>query len=220
MPRTLHTADLPVPARYKLLTGAIVPRPIAFVSTVSTDGHHNLAPYSFFNGLGSNPMTLLFCPANNADGSEKDTLRNCKSKDEGGTGEFVVNIATTHYANKVSAAAEELPHDESEFTLTGLTPEPADTVAPPRLAESPIAFECRTLQVVRTNPGQPAGGNLVIGEVLATHIQDDHLVNDRFHIDPARLAAIGRMAGLAYCHTDNRFDIPRGRAALDAASER
>ena len=215
MPATLRTEELPIPARYKLLTGAIVPRPIAFVSTISTEGSHNLAPYSFFNGLGSNPMTLLFCPANNADGSEKDTLKNCKPTSEGGTGEFVVNIATTHYANKVSAAAEELPHGQSEFTLTGLTPEPAETVAPPRLAESPISFECRTLQIVRTNPGQPAGGNLVIGEVLATHIHDDQLVNERHHVDPERLAAIGRMAGLTYCHTNNRFDIPRGAAALE-----
>lgn len=216
MPRTIHTADIPIPDRYKLLIGAIVPRPIAFVSTISTQGEHNLAPYSFFNGLGSNPMTLLFCPANNPDGSEKDTLRNCKPANEGGTGEFVVNVATANYANKVSAAAEELPHGHSEFELTGLTPEPAATVTPPRLKESPIAFECRTIQVVRTNPGAPVGGNLVIGEVLATHVNDDELVNERHHVDAGRLAAIGRMGGLTYCHTDNRFDIPRGTAALNA----
>ncbi len=220
MPRTIKPEDISVADRYKLLIGAIVPRPIAFVSTIATDGTHNLAPYSFFNGVGSNPMTLMFCPANQADGSEKDTLRNCKPKEEGGTGEFVVNLATEHYANLVSVASEDLPHGESEFDLTGLTPEPAETVAAPRLKESPICFECRTLQIIRTNPGAPAGGNIVIGEVLATRVNDDQLVNERHHVDPDRLAAIGRMGGLAYCTTRDRFDMPRGTAAMGGNTTR
>src|SRR3989442_10944436 len=87
----IEPASISQPERYKLLIGCIVPRPIAFVSTVSPDGSSfNLAPFSFFNGVGSNPMMLLFCPANKPDGSEKDTLRNCKSMGEGGTGQFVV----------------------------------------------------------------------------------------------------------------------------------
>ncbi len=214
MPTTLRPEDLRPADRYKLLIGAIVPRPIAFVSTISTEGAHNLAPYSFFNGLGANPMTLTFCPANNADGSEKDSLSNCKPKSEGGTGEFVVNLAVARYADKVSAAAEELAHGESEFGLTGLTPEDSAVVAPPRVRESPLSFECRTLQIVRTNRGAPMGGNLVIGEVVAIHIADDALVNERYHVDPERLDAIGRMGGLNYCTTRERFDMPRGRAAL------
>src|SRR5580765_603384 len=95
-PLALSQAD-----RYKLLIGCIVPRPIAFVSTVSPSGRLNLAPFSFFNGVGSDPMTLLFCPANKPDGSEKDTLRNCKPVSEGGTGQFVVNAATEHYIRQV-----------------------------------------------------------------------------------------------------------------------
>lgn len=215
MPRTLRAADLARIDRYKLLSGAVVPRPIAFVSTVSTEGLPNLAPYSHYNALGADPMTLTFAPANNEDGTEKDTLRNCKPVSEGGTGEFVVNVAVASYIREVSAAAEMLEHGVSEFELIGLTAEPSELVKAPRVKESPISFECKTLQVVRTNGNAPGGGNLVIGEVVAIHIQDDELVNDRYHVDPARLDAIGRMSGLGYCTTRDRFDLVRGRDALN-----
>lgn len=210
--------DLSLRDRYKLLIGGIVPRPIAFVSTISPDGRANLAPFSFFNGIGSDPMTLLFCPADNSDGSEKDTLRNCKPVSEGGTGEFVVNVATEHYMHEVSAAGEDLPYGESEFEMTGLEPAPSIVVAPPRVAISPIAFECRTLHVVRTNPGKPAGGNVVIGEVVHI-VADDEVIDDRHRIDPDRLAAIGRMGGASYCRTRDRFDLPRGKEAMSHVNE-
>src|SRR4051812_13402193 len=104
----LDPAALSPSDRYKLLIGAIVPRPIAVVSTISPDGRPNLAPFSFFNGIGSNPMTLLFCPVNALDGGEKDTLRNCKPVAEGGMGEFVVNAAVEAYERQVAACAEPL----------------------------------------------------------------------------------------------------------------
>jgi flavin reductase (DIM6/NTAB) family NADH-FMN oxidoreductase RutF len=212
-PESLEPRD-----RYKLLIGSIVPRPIAFVSTISSDGAHNLAPYSFFAGVGSNPMTLLFCPATKADGTDKDTLRNCLPSEEGGVGQFVVNLATESYALKVAAAAEMLPYGESEFDFTGLNPVPSSQVRPPRLAESPVSFECETLQVVRTAPGEPASGNIVIGRVLNIHI-DEALINERFHVDADRLEAIGRMGGLEYCKTRDRFAMPRGRQALQQAEK-
>ncbi len=208
-PATLSVAD-----RYKLLIGCIVPRPIAFVSTVSPAGDLNLAPFSFFAGVGSNPMTLLFCPANKADGSEKDSLRNAKPIAEGGTGEFVVNIVAHEFARRMAACAEPLGYGESEFDLSGLTPVPSVKVRPPRVAESPASFECRTVQVIRTNPGRQAGGNIVIGEVVYVHVRDG-LTNERFHTDPALLDAIGRMGGLGYCTTRDRFEVPMGRSALD-----
>src|SRR5207247_6932022 len=134
----IEPASISQPERYKLLIGCIVPRPIAFVSTVSPDGSSfNLAPFSFFNGVGSNPMMLLFCPANKPDGSEKDTLRNCKSMGEGGTGQFVVNAAIDAYARKVAAASEPLDYGDSEFELTGLAMAPSMVVKPPPVAESP-----------------------------------------------------------------------------------
>jgi len=210
----IDPADLAQPERYKLLIGCIVPRPIAWVSTISPDGRLlNLAPFSFFNGVGSNPMTLLFCPANKPDGSEKDTLRNCKPTDEGGTGEFVVNIAIDALAQQMAASSEPLPYGESEFDLAGLTTEPSVAVRPPRVAESPVAFECRTMQVFRTNPGGTASGNIVIGRVVHVFVRDD-LINERFHIDQARLDAIGRLGGLMYARTRDRFELPMGREAL------
>ena len=206
--------SLDVRDRYKLLIGSVVPRPIAFVSTISPTGEHNLAPYSFFTAVGSNPMTLLFCPATLVDGTDKDTLRNCLPPEEGGVGEFVVNVATEGYARKVAAAAEVLPYGESEFNLTGLTPIASSKVRPPRLAESPVCFECETLQVLRTNPGQPASGNVVMGRVVTVHV-DEKLINERFHIDADLLGAIGRMGGGGYCRTRDRFEMPRGREALN-----
>lgn len=201
--------------RYKLLIGCIVPRPIAWVSTGSPDGRSfNLAPFSFFNGVGSNPMTLLFCPANKPDGSEKDTLRNCKSVEEGGTGEFVVNVATDALSRQVAASSEPLPYGESEFELTGLTMAKSAVVKPPRVAESPVAFECRTLQVIRTNPGAVSAGNVVIGRVVHVFVRDD-LINQRFHIDQGRLDLVGRMGGIMYTRTRDRFELPMGREALD-----
>lgn len=199
--------------RYKLLIGCVVPRPIALVSTVSPDGRLNVAPFSFFAGVGSNPLTLLFCPANNGDGTEKDTLRNAKPAAEGGVGEFVVNVASEVYAERVAGAAEPLAYGESEFELTGLTPAPSFVVKPPRVLESPVSFECRTEQVIRTNPGQPAGGNIVIGRVVRVWAREG-LIDERWRTDPDSLGAIGRMGGQEYCRTRDRFSMPMGRAAL------
>jgi flavin reductase (DIM6/NTAB) family NADH-FMN oxidoreductase RutF len=206
--------DLPVRDRYKLMIGCIVPRPIAFVSTISPAGLLNLAPFSFFSGIGSDPMTLLFCPSNKPDGTEKDTMRNASPRSSGGTGQFVVNVACEHYIAQVAAAAEPLNFGESEFELTGLTTAPSRVVEPPRVAESPVAFECETLQIVRTAPGRPGGGNVVIGRVVQLHIRDD-LLNARMHVDPDRLRAVGRMGGLGYCFTNQRFELPMGREAME-----
>jgi flavin reductase (DIM6/NTAB) family NADH-FMN oxidoreductase RutF len=208
----LDVAQLSVIERYKLLVGAIVPRPIAFVSTTSREGAHNLAPYSFFNGVGSDPMTLLFCPANNAAGHEKDSLVNASPPPDG-LGEFVVNIVADSFARQMAMTAEELPWGESEFELSGLTPAPCKAVRAPRVAESPVAFECLTREVVRLNPGAPAGGNVVIGEVVRVHV-DDAMIDDRMRIDAEQLRAIGRMAGNDYVTTRDRFELPRGRGAM------
>jgi flavin reductase (DIM6/NTAB) family NADH-FMN oxidoreductase RutF len=235
----LDPAGLRVEDCYKLLIGLIVPRPIAWVSTIgppTTDdprGRPNLAPFSFFTGVGSNPLLLLFCPVNKPDGSEKDTLRNCKLASDvdpvtglGGTGEFVVNVVDEPHARPMAACAEPLAYGESEFELAGVRPEPSVVVKPPRVADAPASFECVTHQVIRTNPGQPGGGNIVLGRVVHIHVRDD-LADDhfreRFHTDPVKLRAIGRMGGMGYCTTSNastgpgsggRFEMPMGKAAL------
>jgi flavin reductase (DIM6/NTAB) family NADH-FMN oxidoreductase RutF len=204
-PAALESRD-----RYKLLIGGIVPRPIALVSTVSASGVFNLAPFSFFTGVGSKPPTLAFCPANGPGGAEKDSLRNAKPASEGGRGEFVVSVTTADLVERAAIAAEALGPDESEYDLTGLTPVPSTVVAPPRVGESPIAYECRTMQVLRLSPGESGGANLVLGEILRIHV-DDRLIDEGWHIDPAALDAVGRMGGFGYCHTRDRFDLRPGR---------
>jgi flavin reductase (DIM6/NTAB) family NADH-FMN oxidoreductase RutF len=117
----------------------------------------------------------------------------------------------------MAACAEDLPYGESEFALSGLTPAASVAVRPPRVAESPVSFECRTVQVVRTNPGVAAGGNIVIGRVVHVHVRDG-LINERYHTDPAKLRAVGRMGGLGYVRTADaaqRFEMPMGRRAME-----
>ncbi len=210
----LDPADLSAAERYKLLIGCVTPRPIAFVTTVNVDGVVNLAPFSFFAGVGANPLTLLFCPANNNDGSEKDSLRNARPAAEGGVGSFVVNAASESYAREVAAAAEPLPHEESEVDLTGLAVEPSRRVLPPRLATAPWSMECRTRQIIRLAPGEPGGANIVIGDVVGLTVVSAAL-NERRHVDPAVIRTIGRMGGRGYSLTRQRFELPVGRAALD-----
>lgn len=212
----IDPSTLPQRDRYKLMIGAIVPRPIAFVSTLSRGGGPNLAPFSFFAGVSAVPMSLLFCPANKPEPSAdpKDTLRNILETATGprpGEGsQFVVSVVPHAIARPMALCAEPLPHGESEFDLAGLTPAPSHRVKPPRVKESPVAFECETVQVIRLAPGVPGGGNIVIGRVVWVHA-DDGVINDRLHVDPVALDAIGRMGGLSYCRTHDRFDLPMGK---------
>lgn len=206
----IDPSKLELTERYKLLIGAVVPRPIAWVSTVSESGVTNLAPFSFFNGISAEPFTLLFCPSNKPDGGEKDTLRNASA-----TGEFVVNTVTEAMALRMSATAEGLPSEQSEFGFAGVEPAPSAVVRPPRVAGAPVSYECRTREIIRLAPGQPNGGNVVIGEIVRVHVVDS-IIDDRCRIDPALLASVGRMAGLTYCTTRHTVDIPWGENALGA----
>lgn len=204
--------------RYKLLIGGILPRPIALVSTLDAQGRANLAPFSFFTGVSSEPMSLLFCPANKPDGAEKDTLRNILSaSDADGAGaECVVNVVSRAFAPRMAACAEELPAGESEFDLSGLTPVTSRVVRPARVRESPLSYECRTIRVIRlAPPGTPGGGNIVICRVVHVHA-DDSSIDPRLHLDPAVLDLVGRLGGLGYCTTRDRFELPMGRDALSS----
>jgi len=187
---------------YKLMIGLIVPRPIAFVSTLDPQGIRNLAPFSYFTGCSTNPPVVCFCAAVRSGlRPHKDTLRNIET-----TGEFVVNIVSEDFAEKMNATSAEAPPEIDEFLLAGLTPLASDLVKPPRVAESRIHLECRLRQLVSVSD-KPGGGALILGNVLRFHIREDLL--DGFKIDPDRLKAIGRMGGLAYCRTRDRFDMPR-----------
>ena len=183
---------------YKLMIGSIVPRPIAFVSTVGASGAFNLAPFSFFTGISANPPVICFCPMIRYDGSRKDTLRNIEE-----TGEFVVNVVSASIADAANATAAEVPPHVDEFVLSGLTPMASEVVRPPRVAESPAQMECTVLQVIYTGH-EPGAGVIVLGEVVRFHIQES--LFEEFRVDPGGLDAVGRMAGSTWVRTRDRFE--------------
>jgi len=189
---------------YKLLIGSIVPRPIALVSTLSPDGIRNLAPFSFFTAISSNPALIVFCPGpRSAGATRKDTLRNISM-----TREFVVNIVSEEIAEAMNLTSGEYPPEVDEFEIAGLTAIPSDLVKPPRVAESHVNMECRLNLAIEFSE-EPGGGNLIVGEVLRFHIAD-HIVTENLRIDPDKLRAIGRMGGpTAYTRTRDRFDMIR-----------
>jgi flavin reductase (DIM6/NTAB) family NADH-FMN oxidoreductase RutF len=204
--RTFDPAACEPRHTYKLMTGIIVPRPVALVSTVDEHGIANLAPFSFFTGVGSVPPTVLFCPTLRAAGAgqaghRKDTLHNVEK-----IGEFVINVVSEALAAAANATAAEVAPDVDEFELAGLTPIASQVVRPPRVAESPAQMECRLLQVIYTSH-VPGGGVIVLGEVLRFHIRED-MVED-FRVDPAGLDAVGRMAGNTWARTRDRIELVR-----------
>jgi flavin reductase (DIM6/NTAB) family NADH-FMN oxidoreductase RutF len=186
---------------YKLMVGVIVPRPIAFVSTISSNGIRNLAPFSFFTAVSANPPVICFSPMVRGPGGTKDTLYNIRD-----TGEFVVNIVSEDFKEKMNTCSGDYPPDIDEFAISGLTPIASDLVKPARVAESRINIECRLIQVVEVST-KPLGGSLVLGEVLRFHVADE-LFSD-YKIDPDILRPIGRMGGPTYTRTTDRFNLER-----------
>jgi len=187
---------------YKLLIGSIVPRPIAFVSTLSPLGVRNLAPFSFFTAVSANPPVICFSPAARQGAHRlKDTLFNIAT-----TREFVVNIVSEEFAGKMNICAADFPPEVDEFEASGLTPVQSDLVRPPRVAESHVQMECKLYLTIEVSE-LPGGGSLVLGEVLRFHVDDEYV--DNFKIDPHKLRAIGRMGGNTYTRTTDRFDLVR-----------
>lgn len=184
---------------YKLLVGAVVPRPIAFVSTISLEGVANLAPFSFFTVASANPPVVCFSATFRE--PLKDTLVNVRA-----TKEFVVNIVSEEFAAKMNVCSGEYPYGVDEFEISGLTTVPSDLVRPPRVKESHVNMECRLLQTVEVS-NQPLGGTLILGQVVRFHVDD--AIFEEFRIDPDKLGAVGRMAGSAYARTKDRFDLVR-----------
>ena len=201
---TFHPAGCELRQIYKLMTGIIVPRPIALVATMSREGVANLAPFSFYSGVGSNPPTVLFCPALRSTEPEdgdlrKDTLRNVEE-----TGEFVINVVSEEMAAGVNLSSTDVPPEVDEFPLSGLTPAPSDAVRPFRVAESPAQMECKLLQVIYTGH-EPRSGVIVLGQIVRFHIRENLV--EEFHVDQTGLNAVGRMAGHTWVRTRDRFDM-------------
>jgi flavin reductase (DIM6/NTAB) family NADH-FMN oxidoreductase RutF len=197
-PATLEPFDV-----YRLLVGSIVPRPIAFVSTVSPVGVLNLAPFSFFTAISANPPVVCFCPMiRGGERPKKDTLVNIEASQE-----FVVNIVSEDFAEKMNLCSGEYPPDVDEFKLSGLTPVASELVKPPRVKESRVNMECKVVEIVHVSP-KFLGGSIVMGEVLRFHVNDP-MLNSLHEIDPDQLCAIGRMGGPIYSRTRDRFEMQR-----------
>ena len=179
-PKTMPARDV-----YRFLIAAVVPRPIAFVSTVSSDGHTNLAPFSYFNAISSEPP-LVTIAISDRPADPKDTLRNIRE-----TREFVVNVVSEPLLDAMVSTSGEWPRGTSEFGLSGLTPAPSERVRAPWVAESPLQLECVLHRDI------PLGNSiLVVGEVILARVRDDVMVDGR--VDPERLAPVGRLGGELY----------------------
>ncbi len=194
----LDLAALPPADLYRLLADLVVPRPIAFVSTLDGEGRPNLAPFSFFMLGGSQPPSLCVSPTLGRAG-EKDTLRNVRA-----TGEFVVALLTRAQAEGMNAASAALPPGESEWPRSGFTPAPSTRVAPPRPAECPAAFECR-LHAVVEHGDAPGAARYVIGEIVAAHLHRVLLGRT------GAFAPLARLGGSDYLDlaTSERFALER-----------
>ncbi|MBI4376540.1 MAG: flavin reductase family protein [Elusimicrobia bacterium] len=187
--------------RYNLMIACIIPRPIAWISTISPEGVTNLAPFSFFTGITANPMSVCFAPVNSREGVPKDTLINVKA-----TKQFVVNMANEDNAEAMNQTSAMYPYGVSEFEKVGLTPLPSVKVRPPRVKESPVQMECELLELVTLSEGS-LGGNLVIGRVVMFHAHDGVWNGGKMrHQD---LKAIGRMEGAWYARTSDAFEMAR-----------
>jgi flavin reductase (DIM6/NTAB) family NADH-FMN oxidoreductase RutF len=208
----LIPSEIPHREVYNLLLNTVAPRPIAWVSSMSVAGELNLAPFSFFNVVSANPPMLGFSPgrrapkqraaANEPSPAEpKDTLRNVRE-----TQEFVVNIVTFELAEAMNLTSGEYDPSVDEFEIANLEWRPSKLVRPRRVAQSPVSFECKLHQILDFNPS-PEGSSLVIGKVVCIHIEEQYLKEGR--LDRNSLDLIGRMGGMQYTRTTERFEMVR-----------
>jgi flavin reductase (DIM6/NTAB) family NADH-FMN oxidoreductase RutF len=193
---------------YHLLISTVAPRPIGWVSTISSQGISNLAPFSFFNALCAHPPLLGFCPGLRSGkvrkvlgDATKDTLRNVRD-----TGEFVVNVVTFSLAEQMNLTAGDYEASVNEFALARLTMGSSRHVRPPHVVESPVNFECKVVQILDFG-SEATGSSLVIGKILSVRVAEE-LWRDG-HLDENALDLIGRMGGTQYCRTTERFEMVR-----------
>ncbi len=212
----VKVSELPHRELYNIILSAVAPRPIAWVSTLSAAGHPNLAPFSFFNCVCVSPPLLAFAtslraakdvPASSSPpetpGEAKDTLRNVRE-----TKEFVVNVVTYDLLQPMNMTSGEYDASVNEFELATVTPQASTIVRPARVAESPVSFECKLHQILDFS-NVPDGTSLVIGEIVAIHINEAYLKDGR--IDRNSLDLIGRMGGMQYTRTTERVELARPR---------
>lgn len=198
----LDFASLRPREAYAWMISTILPRPVAWVSTMSADGKTNLAPFSFFQGITANPPTLMFVPVNTRDGTKKDTVRNIEQVPE-----FVVNLVPFALAEQMNATSAMLPYGESEFDAFRIVAAPSERVRPPRVAAAPVAFECTLDRIIHIGEG-PLAANVIFGRILVAHVADGVIAADGLP-DSAKLDLIGRLGGEGFTRTQDRFDMER-----------
>jgi flavin reductase (DIM6/NTAB) family NADH-FMN oxidoreductase RutF len=187
---------------YAWMISTILPRPVAWVSTISAEGKTNLAPFSFFQGVTANPPTLMFVPVNTRDGTKKDTVRNIEQVPE-----FVVNLVPFALAEQMNASSAMLPYGESEFEAFGIATASSERVRPPRVAAAPVAFECTLDRILHIGEG-PLAANVIFGRILVAHVADAVIAADGLP-DSTKLDLIGRLGGDGFTRTRERFDMER-----------
>jgi flavin reductase (DIM6/NTAB) family NADH-FMN oxidoreductase RutF len=192
---SLNPKELNVSQVYNILVDAIQPRPIAFVSTVSSDGKLNLAPFSFFMLGGANPPSLMYSPVLNDRQEKKDSLKNVEQ-----TGEFVINTITREMSHAMNATGHLPIGDHDKWAIAGLTPQDSEIVQPPRVLESPLQFECRLFRVIQHGNGV-ASACYVIGEVIRIHVRED--LWDGYGVNPKLFRPISRIGGPQYLDTNS-----------------
>ncbi len=196
----IRTSDIDRKRIYKLMTSTIVPRPIAWISTVSKDGVFNVAPFSYFAGVSSSPPLLMVSVGSKETGEKKDTWKNIEE-----TGEFVVNIVTKQLLEKMNITSVAFDEDIDEFKEADLTPEPSLIVKAPRIKESPINIECKKFEII--NIGKMG---IIFGEIVNFHIKDE-LLNEKGYVDTKKIEIVGRLGGAEYCiiSENNTIEIKR-----------
>jgi flavin reductase (DIM6/NTAB) family NADH-FMN oxidoreductase RutF len=198
--------------RYRLMLATVLPRPIAWVTSQDSDGLVNAAPFSFFNVFGTEPATVGIGVGRNSPTQPKDTCLNIRA-----TEEFVVNLVPFSAAEKMRASSMPFPPHVSEVSAVGLQTSPSERVAPPRIAESPAAFECKFMQEIRLG-----NFSLILGRIVMLHVRDEAVLDaGRLHIDAANMDLIGRMEGALYTRTRDKFepDVELARSLLEKHRE-
>lgn len=202
---SLDPKELPVQKVHQLLLGAVGPRPIAFASTVDENGVANLSPFSFFNVFSANPPIMIFSPARNGrTNTTKDTYNNVKKVPE-----VVINVVTYDIVQQTSLSSSPYSPETDEFVKAGFTPLKSDLIRPFRVAESPVQFECKVLEVKELGD-QGGAGNLVICEVIKIHI-NENVLNEAGLIDQFKINLVSRMGGNWYCHANeaSMFEVQK-----------
>ncbi len=199
----IDPTDLNRQDAHALLVGAILPRPIAFVSTVGKDGIYNVAPFSFFTAMSSKPAVVGFGVGCRRDGTKKDTMVNIEY-----TKDYVINLVNEGLAEAMNQAAGEYPSHVDEFKVAGLTPVKSDLVKSPRVAESPVNMECRLMQILEFGQS-PNLNSFIVGEVVVVHVREETWVDGV--IKATQVKAIGRLGEDLYCRTKDIFEMKRPR---------